>query len=100
VSAEVGRQPWVVYGLLRTEDAVSKTVPPEQVLASLVLFSLAYLALFSLWIFVINEKIRHGPEDVSAPPEGPPESLVRAAASVSMGRGGHSLTETDSAKED
>jgi len=63
VAAEVGRQPWVVYGLLRTRDAVSRTVPGDQVLVSIVLFSLVYLGLFAVWLFVMNEKIQHGPED-------------------------------------
>jgi cytochrome d ubiquinol oxidase subunit I len=69
VAAEVGRQPWVVYGLLRTKDAVSAVVPADQVLASIVMFSLIYLALGAVWLFVVNEKIQHGPE---APDELPP----------------------------
>jgi cytochrome d ubiquinol oxidase subunit I len=68
VAAEVGRQPWVVYGLLRTRDAVSRSVPGDQVLGSIVLFSLVYVGLFAVWLFVMNEKIQHGPED--------PEALV------------------------
>jgi cytochrome d ubiquinol oxidase subunit I len=63
VAAEVGRQPWVVYGLLRTRDAVSRSVPGDQVLGSIVLFSLVYAGLFAVWLFVMNEKIQHGPED-------------------------------------
>jgi cytochrome d ubiquinol oxidase subunit I len=63
VAAEVGRQPWAVYGLLRTRDAVSATVPGDQVLVSIILFSLVYLGLFLVWLFVMNEKIQHGPED-------------------------------------
>jgi cytochrome d ubiquinol oxidase subunit I len=94
VASETGRQPWVVYGLLRTRDAASPSVRGEEVLASLVMFSLAYLALFALWIFVINEKVRHGPPPV--PEEHPAaRSMVRAAAEVGLGRGGESLTATD-----
>ena len=96
VSAEVGRQPWVVYGLLRTSDAVSTVVPAEQVLISLVAFSLVYLALFAVWIYVVNEKIRHGPPAPDRPlSEHPHLGLVSAAASVGVGRGGHSYTETE-----
>lgn len=47
MTAEVGRQPWIVYGLLRTRDAVSKVVPASHVLFSIVLFSVIY-ALLSL----------------------------------------------------
>jgi cytochrome d ubiquinol oxidase subunit I len=62
-SAEVGRQPWIVYGLLRTEDALSVSVGSGQVVLSLILFSLIYLLLFALFIFLLNEKIHSGPED-------------------------------------
>jgi len=65
-SAEVGRQPWVVYGLLRTADALSKAVRAEQVLFSLILFTLVYALLFSLFIYLLNKKIQHGPEDQPA----------------------------------
>ncbi len=60
-TAEVGRQPWIVYGLMRTADAVSPTVTAGHVLASLVLFTLLYLALFVLFIYLLDQKIRHGP---------------------------------------
>jgi cytochrome d ubiquinol oxidase subunit I len=69
VAAEVGRQPWVVYGLLRTRDAVSPNVEGEHVLASIVMFSIVYVGLAAVWLFVMNEKIQHGPEDLH--PEGP-----------------------------
>lgn len=75
VAAEVGRQPWVVYGLLRTRDAVSQTVPGDQVLGSIVLFSLVYVGLFFVWLFVMNEKIQHGPESPESL-EGPRRSLT------------------------
>ena len=61
-SAEVGRQPWVVYGLLRTSDALSKAVSASQVLFSLILFSFVYALLFVLFIYLLNKKIQHGPE--------------------------------------
>lgn len=61
-SAEVGRQPWVVYGLLRTSDALSKEVKAEQVIFSLVLFSLVYTLLLILFLYMLNKKIVHGPE--------------------------------------
>jgi cytochrome bd ubiquinol oxidase subunit I len=79
VATEVGRQPWVVYGLLRTADAVSRSVPAEHVLGSIVLFSFIYLALAALWVFVMNEKIRHGP-DAPKPHREEDESLVEAAS--------------------
>jgi cytochrome d ubiquinol oxidase subunit I len=60
-SAEVGRQPWIVYGLLRTSDALSVSVESGQVIISLLLFGLIYALLFALFIYLLNEKIRHGP---------------------------------------
>ncbi|MFN8291811.1 MAG: cytochrome ubiquinol oxidase subunit I [Chitinophagaceae bacterium] len=60
-AAEMGRQPWVVYGLLRTSDALSATVKAEQVLTSLILFTLVYATLFVLFLYLLNKKIKHGP---------------------------------------
>lgn len=61
-AAEMGRQPWVVYGLLRTSDALSEAVTAEQVLFSLILFFVVYLFLFLLFVYLLNKKIQHGPE--------------------------------------
>ncbi|MCU0322401.1 MAG: cytochrome ubiquinol oxidase subunit I [Chitinophagaceae bacterium] len=59
-SAEMGRQPWVVYGLLKTSDALSKSVKANQVMFSLVLFAFIYTILFALFIYLLNKKIQHG----------------------------------------
>ncbi|MCA9629767.1 MAG: cytochrome ubiquinol oxidase subunit I [Myxococcales bacterium] len=61
VATEVGRQPWIVQGLLKTSDALSKTVQAEQVLASILLFGFVYVGLFAVWVFVLHSKIQHGP---------------------------------------
>lgn len=61
-AAEMGRQPWVVYGLLRTSDALSQAVTANQVLFSLIMFSVVYLILFLLFVYLLNKKIKHGPE--------------------------------------
>ncbi len=66
-AAEMGRQPWVVYGLLRTSDALSKAVTANQVLFSLIMFTFIYLLLFGLFIYLLNKKIQHGPEDDTQP---------------------------------
>lgn len=60
-AAEMGRQPWVVYGLLRTSDALSKTVTANQVLFSLILFTVVYVLLLALFLYLLNKKIKHGP---------------------------------------
>jgi len=62
-TAEMGRQPWVVYGLLRTADGLSKNVQAQQVMFSLVLFTLVYSTLFVLFLYLLNKKIQHGPVD-------------------------------------
>jgi cytochrome d ubiquinol oxidase subunit I len=65
-AAEVGRQPWIVYGLLRTSDGLSKAVNAGQVLSSLLLFGFIYALLFALFLYLLNEKIQHGPEEPEA----------------------------------
>lgn len=64
ISAEVGRQPWIVYNLLRTSDALSKVVTANQIWFSLIMFILIYTLLFILFLYLLNEKIKHGPEPV------------------------------------
>jgi len=50
-----------VYGLLRTSDALSKAVTANQVWFSLIMFTVVYILLFSLFVFLMNRKIQHGP---------------------------------------
>ncbi len=85
VAAEVGRQPWIVHPPmqvddreqlvrneagqiiyqedkgLRTSNAVSKAISAEQVLSSIIMFSVIYLLLGAVWLFVLNRKIQKGP---------------------------------------
>lgn len=63
MTAEVGRQPWIVYNLLRTVQAVSPRLTTGEVLASLIMFTLLYFLLFALFVFVLNHKIQKGPND-------------------------------------
>ncbi|MEO8537415.1 MAG: cytochrome ubiquinol oxidase subunit I [Betaproteobacteria bacterium] len=60
---EVGRQPWVVYGLLRTRDAVSPSLTGGNVLASLILYVVVYLVVFGAGIFYMARLARRGPPD-------------------------------------
>lgn len=62
-AAEIGRQPWIVTGLMRTADAVSPTLDPGQVLFSLILFTIIYLALFVVFFVLLDQKIKQGPHD-------------------------------------
>jgi cytochrome d ubiquinol oxidase subunit I len=61
VTAETGRQPWVVFGQLRTADAVSRLAPGE-VLFSVVGFVLLYLVMLVAYIAYIVRAMRIGPE--------------------------------------
>lgn len=60
-AAEVGRQPWIVWGELRTVDAVSKAVPPGEVMLTLVLFTLFYTIVYIAWTRVVIGFIKKGP---------------------------------------
>lgn len=69
-SAEVGRQPWIVWKLLRTTEGVSKAITAEAVVASLIMFTVIYALLFVLFVYLLNEKIQHGPADEDLTPTG------------------------------
>jgi len=62
ITAEVGRQPWAVYQVIKTKDAFSPTVPAGQILLTIILFALVYSLLFALWIFLLRRKVLRGPE--------------------------------------
>jgi cytochrome d ubiquinol oxidase subunit I len=83
----------VTAGLL-TSDAVSEAVTSGQVLGSIVLFGLIYLLLGAVWVFVLNDKIRAGPE----PPRPAAErrhGLLGAAATLA----GHEGSMTEAKEE-
>ncbi len=63
IVAEVGRQPWIVYGVLRTSDAVSKSVTASQVFGSLAGFILLYGLLAVADIYMLAHYARLGPEE-------------------------------------
>lgn len=63
VSAEMGRYPWIVQDLLRISEGLSKSVTANQVFWSIVLFGIVYFFLFLLFVYLLNEKFKHGPSD-------------------------------------
>ena len=80
---EIGRQPWLAYGVLRTAEAVSP-VTAAQVLASLVLFVLVYCVVFSIGIWYINKMINKGPQHaVVAAPDALPNRPLSAGLPAS-----------------
>jgi cytochrome d ubiquinol oxidase subunit I len=76
VLAEVGRQPWIVYGLLKTSDAVSP-IASSQVLTSLIAFVLVYGLLGAMGFYLIFKNAKKGPEPAH---EAVPEAAAEPAA--------------------
>jgi cytochrome d ubiquinol oxidase subunit I len=119
VATEVGRQPFVVYPsgqdaehLMRGADGFvqmgvgdqtglrtiaglsnAKVVGRQQIISSIVMFSVIYLLLFAVWVYVLHSKIQHGPDEVEEPPPPAtsPASLIEAAARLTN-PSGYSLT--------
>jgi cytochrome bd ubiquinol oxidase subunit I len=69
-AAEVGRQPWIVYGVMRTPEGLSKVVQANVILTSLILFTIIYFLLFIVFIYLLNDKIRNGPHEDDLIPSG------------------------------
>lgn len=69
--AEVGRQPWAIYGLLRTADAMTPFLTAPAAMTSLVLFGAVYFFIFSFGTFYIYRLLRAGPTRIAVePPHG------------------------------
>ena len=64
MAAEIGRQPWAVYQVLRTADAASVVVPAWQVLFTLIMFVIIYTLTFVIFMKLILKTIRKGPEQI------------------------------------
>jgi len=60
-TAEVGRQPWVIYGLLRTKDAVTPSLTTHDVLFSLTGYVVVYAIVYSFGLYYIYKLLRDGP---------------------------------------
>lgn len=61
LTAEFGRQPWTVHGLMLTREAISK-VSPEEVLISFTLLVITYLLIFSFYLYYVAGLIKKGPK--------------------------------------
>jgi cytochrome bd ubiquinol oxidase subunit I len=62
ITTEVGRQPWIIYGVLKTSQAASINVSAQEVLISLILFSFLYFIITAFYIFLIVSQVKRGPE--------------------------------------
>jgi cytochrome d ubiquinol oxidase subunit I len=74
---EIGRQPWVAYGILRTADATSP-VTASTVAISLLLFVLVYCVVFSIGVLYIYRMLRKGPKQIAPEPEPLPNRPLSA----------------------
>lgn len=97
MTAEVGRQPWIVYGLMMTSKGVSLGVSSTDVILSLGAILVVYTLLFFLWIYSLRKEIIRGPAPAPALPAAAPEPAAAAgqiapaggsAIAPTLGRGG------------
>ena len=65
-AAEIGRQPWIVQGLLRTKDAISIVVPAWQIALTIAIFFAIYALLFVGWARVVLGLIKAGPQTAAS----------------------------------
>lgn len=75
VLTEIGRVPWIVFGLMKIEEGISPTVPYGMVLTSLILFTMVYAALMVADVYLLRKYAKAGPslpngEDPISAPEG------------------------------
>jgi cytochrome d ubiquinol oxidase subunit I len=68
LTAEVGRQPWVIYGVMRTADAVTPSLSSSAALTSLTAYLLVYTLIFSAGTLYLNRLLREGPDDEGPEP--------------------------------
>jgi cytochrome bd ubiquinol oxidase subunit I len=69
ITTEVGRQPWTVYGLMRTADSVSPSLTSADVGLSLALYIIVYLIMYPTGIAFMAGLVRRGPQPQDVPPE-------------------------------
>ncbi|GIL40743.1 cytochrome ubiquinol oxidase subunit I [Roseiterribacter gracilis] len=84
VTAEVGRQPYVIYGQMRTADAVTPFLPAGSVLTTLLLFIVSYAIVFTAGAYYMFRLLQRGPE---APPDGADHPAKTARRPLSMPEG-------------
>ena len=78
-TTEVGRQPWVVYGIMRTKDALSP-VSAEQVGLTLIIFVVVYCVVFGIGIYYMLRLMHKGPEFIHTRPDHESDSDVVQAS--------------------
>jgi len=87
VTTEVGRQPWVVYGFLRTADAVTPNLTSGDVAISLALYALVYSIVFGAGLYYLIKLVRAGPAAMAAPEPGITQRPARPLSGAEVEEG-------------
>jgi cytochrome bd ubiquinol oxidase subunit I len=90
-TTEVGRQPWTIYGLMRTADSVSPSLTGPDVLLSLVLYVVVYLVVYPVGLGTMLRLVWRGPtgeEEVAPIVSGHPHAPIDALAPAASERSG------------
>ncbi len=85
IFTEVGRQPWVVFGLLKTSDARSPNVSTGDLVITLTGYIVVYAILIAIGGWLFSREIKHGPQDDPSPddPPSPPAPAARPELALS-----------------
>jgi cytochrome d ubiquinol oxidase subunit I len=75
IFTEMGRQPWAVYGVLRTKDAVSPSVSQGEVLTSMIVFTLLYAVLAVVEVKLLVKYVKAGPPELTEADLNPPTKI-------------------------
>lgn len=81
IMTEVGRQPWIVFGLQRTEEGVSPLVSSGMVATTLIGFTVVYGLIAAAFIYLVVNEVRKGAED-DAPPHGGADAVPHGAGTA------------------
>ena len=85
VTTEVGRQPWVVYGLLRTRDAVTPSLQAVDVAVSILVYIVAYVVIFGAGLVFMGRLVRRGFEPNAGLPSEAPDATPARPISAAAG---------------
>jgi cytochrome bd ubiquinol oxidase subunit I len=86
-ATEIGRQPWIVQGELKTSDAASSVVPAAHILTTLIIFVVIYALLFGVWFRAIKKTVKAGPAESPAAPVPQPAGEAATALMATMPEG-------------
>jgi cytochrome bd ubiquinol oxidase subunit I len=90
-TAEVGRQPWVIYGLMRTADAVTPTLTAGETLITLCIFVSVHTLIFSFGMLYIYRLLRAGPGGQTSSPATNPMRPLAMAGTVANDQNGQPI---------